>query len=375
MSRLSHSTLVTRLCRRTVRKGYAFPVLPLMNGEATPRKRGTASTISPGLTERHSLSALCGGKAAVQSGSTVGVVHTACWTHTLTQVVLTCLLLSTFVLTARAQLVPKQGSPLYGGRPENGPVASGLPKALQDVGIDQKLNQQLPLELSFKDENGQDVKLEQYFGKRPVILSLVYYNCPMLCTQVLNGMIASFKTLQFQPGEQYEIVTVSFDSRETPALAAAKKTLYVNYLPEARRVAANNGWHFLTGDETNIKALAAAVGFRYQWDPATNQFAHASGIMVLTPEGKLAQYYYGIEYSPKDLRLGLVEASANKIGTPVDQLLLYCYHYDPATGTYGAAVLNIVRLGGILTIAGIIILVLALRQRSARQIPMTGGAV
>jgi protein SCO1/2 len=287
-----------------------------------------------------------------------------------------CLLVTAFSLPTFAQLVPKQGSPLYGGRPENGPVASGLPKALQNVGIDQKLNQQLPLDLSFKDENGQDVKLGQYFGKRPVILSLVYYNCPMLCTQVLNGMIASFKTLQFQPGEQYEIVTVSFDSRETPALAAAKKTLYVNYLPEARRAAANNGWHFLTGDETNIKALAAAVGFRYQWDPATNQFAHASGIMVLTPEGKLAQYYYGIEYSPRDLRLGLVEASANKIGSPVDQLLLYCYHYDPATGTYGAAVLNIVRLGGILTVAAIIILLLALRRRSARHIPVTaGGAV
>jgi len=205
---------------------------------------------------------------------------------------------------------------------------------------------------------------------------LVYYNCPMLCTQVLNGMIASFKTLEFQPGEQYEIVTVSFDPRETPALAEAKKNLYVNYLPVSRRAAANSGWHFLTGDEANIKALAAAVGFRYYWDEATNQFAHASGIMVLTPEGKLAQYYYGIEYSPRDLRLGLVEASANRIGTRVDQLLLYCYHYDPATGTYGAAVLNMVRLGGVLTIVGIIILLLALRRRNHGQVTLpAGGAV
>ncbi|MCU1267089.1 MAG: hypothetical protein JWM21_3407 [Acidobacteria bacterium] len=287
-----------------------------------------------------------------------------------------CLLLTAFCLPALGQLVPKQGSPLYGGRPENGPVATGLPKALQDVGIDQKLNQQLPLDLNFKDESGQPVKLAQYFGKRPVVLSLVYYSCPMLCTQVLNGMIASFKTLEFQPGEQYEVVTVSFDSRETPALAAAKKNLYVNYLPEKRRAAATNGWHFLTGDEANIKALTAAVGFRYHWDEATNQFAHASGIMVLTPEGKLAQYYYGIEYSPRDLRLGLVEASANRIGTPVDQLLLYCYHYDPATGTYGAAVMNVVRLGGVLTIVGIIILLLALRRRSAMQVTArAGGAV
>jgi protein SCO1/2 len=284
-----------------------------------------------------------------------------------------CLLLTAFCLPAAAQLVPKQDSPLYGGRPENGPVATGLPKALQNVGIDQKLNQQLPLDLTFRDENGQVVELGQYFGKRPVVLSLVYYSCPMLCTQVLNGMIASFKTLEFQPGEQYEIVTVSFDPRETPALAAAKKTMYVNYLPEARRAAASRGWHFLTGDEANIKALTSAVGFRYQWDQVTNQFAHASGIMVLTPEGKLAQYYYGIEYSPRDLRLGLVEASANKIGTPVDQLLLYCYHYDPVTGTYGAAVLKMVRLGGLLTVLGIIILLFALRWRNAAHVNLPAG--
>jgi protein SCO1/2 len=298
-----------------------------------------------------------------------------CGATTAIYAVVTIFLLLILSVAARAQLVPKQGSPLYGGRPENGPVATGLPKALQDVGIDQKLNQQLPLDLNFKDENGQPVKLGQYFGKRPVILSLVYYSCPMLCTQVLNGMIASFKTLEFQPGDQYEIITVSFDSRETPALAAAKKQLYVNYLPEKRRAAATNGWHFLTGDEANIKALAAAVGFRYHWDEATNQFAHASGIMVLTPEGKLAQYYYGIEYSPRDLRLGLVEASANRIGTPVDQLLLYCYHYDPATGTYGAAVLNMVRLGGVLTIVGIVILLLALRRRGSRQVTVPAGGV
>jgi protein SCO1/2 len=292
------------------------------------------------------------------------------------QMLLTCCCLLLFTSPAFAQMVPRQNSPLYGGRPENGPVASGLPKALQNVGIDQKLNEQLPLDLMLRDENGQSVTLGQYFGKRPVVLSLVYYNCPMLCTQVLNGMISSFKALSFLPGQDYEVVTVSFDSRETPALAAAKKTVYVNYLPEAKRAAAVNGWHFLTGDEAAIKRLTDAVGFRYQWDEATNQFAHASGIMVLTPEGRLAQYYYGIEYSAKDLRLGLVEASAHKIGTPVDQLLLYCYHYDPATGSYQARVLNLVRLAGVLTIIGIIVLILVLRRRGNQrvQVPVGGAA-
>jgi len=285
-----------------------------------------------------------------------------------------CLFL--FISVTSAQMVPRQNSPLYGGRPENGPVASGLPKALQNVGIDQKLNQQVPLDIVLRNEAGEPVTLGQYFGKRPVVLSLVYYNCPMLCTQVLNGMIASFKTLSFLPGQDYEVVTVSFDSRETPQLAAAKKNVYVNYMPGAKRAAAVNGWHFLTGDEAAIKRLTDAVGFRYQWDQATNQFAHASGIMVLTPEGRLAQYYYGIEYSAKDLRLGLVEASANKIGSPVDQLLLYCYHYDPATGSYQARVLNLVRAAGVITIVAIIVLILVLRRRSAHrvQLPVGGAA-
>src|SRR4051812_6143097 len=269
--------------------------------------------------------------------------------------ILTCLLVT---ISAAAQMVPKPDAPLYGARSQSGPVATGLPKALQNVGIDQKLNQQVPLDLTFRDETGNTVTLGQFFGKRPVVLSLVYYNCPMLCTQVLNGMVGSFRTLAFQPGQDYEIVTVSFDSRETPALAAAKKDLYVHYLPAEKRANATQGWHFLTGDETNIKRLTEAVGFRYQWDDATNQFAHASGIMVLTPGGKLAQYYYGIEYSAKDLRLGLVEASQNRIGSVVDQLLLYCYHYEPASGSYQAAVMNIVRVAGVLTIIGIVLLIL-----------------
>jgi len=258
------------------------------------------------------------------------------------------------LLTVNAQMSgPGPSSPLYGARPETGKVSTGLPPALQKVGIDQRLNEQFPLDAVFKDESGNEVRLAEYFDKRPVVLSLVYYSCPMLCNQVLNGMAGTFKGLAFNPGEEFEVVTISFDSRETPALAAAKKKTYVEYLPAARRPTIEKGWHFLTGDEANIRRVTEAVGFRYNFDAATNQFAHASGIMVLTPEGKIARYFYGIEYSPKDLRLGLVEASANKIGSPVDQLLLYCYHYDPATGRYGAVVMNMMRVGGVITVVAL----------------------
>ena len=260
-----------------------------------------------------------------------------------------CLLLSAFCVLAHAQSLPQPSSPLYGARTESSSAPSGLPKALREVGIEQHLNEQLPLDLVFRDESGQAVKLGQYFGKRPVVLSLVYYNCPMLCTQVLNGMNTAFRVMKFTPGTEYDVVTVSFDPRETPQLAAEKRSLYVNSLPEGKRASAMQGWHFLTGDEQSIKRLAAAVGFRYYWDDSTNQFAHASGIMIATPEGKLSQYYYGIEYSARDLRLGLIEASANKIGSRVDQLLLFCYHYDPATGKYGV-VMKTMRIAGVVTV-------------------------
>ncbi len=266
------------------------------------------------------------------------------------------------LLTAFAQPgVPQPNSPLYGARPVPGQVATGLPKVLNNVGIDQKLNEQIPFDAVFKDEQGSEVKLGGFFGKRPVVLSLVYYSCPMLCTQVLNGMLSAFRQVSFNIGDQYEVVTVSFDPRETPELAAAKKQTYVKGY---NRAGAEASWHFLTGDEANIKRLTNAVGFRYVWDQQTNQFAHASGIMVLTPEGKLARYFYGIDYPPRDLRLGLVEASQNKIGTPVDALMLYCYHYDPATGKYGAVVMNIMRLAGGVTVVLIVGLLLVLRRRS-----------
>jgi protein SCO1/2 len=275
--------------------------------------------------------------------------------------------------TAHCQLVPQGNSPLYSSRPYEARAPSGLPKALNGVGIDQKLNDQLPLDLAFRDESGKDVKLGDYFGKKPVVLSLVYYQCPMLCNQVMNGMVTAFKVMNFQPGQDFEVVTVSFDPRETSTLAAAKKNTYVNYLPEARRANAASGWHFLTGDEATIKRLTEAVGFRYHWDEATNQFAHASAIFVTTPQGKLARYFYGIEYAPRDLRLGLIEAADNKIGTPVDQLLLYCYHYDPATGKYGAAVMNLMRLGGIVTLIAIVGMFLVMRRRTQARVDLQAG--
>ena len=273
------------------------------------------------------------------------------------------------VLSAPAFAQPGQpgpSSPLYGARPEIGVSSSGLPKALKEVSFDQKLNAQLPLDLEFRNENGETVKLGDYFGKKPVVLSLVYYECPMLCTQVLNGMVSAFRVLSFKPGQEFDVITVSFDPREKPPLAAAKKKTYIGYLPEAKRGSAENGWHFLTGDPESIKRLTETVGFRYHFDETTNQFAHASAIMVATPQGKLARYLYGIEYAPKDLRLSLIEASENKIGSPVDQLLLYCYHYDPATGKYGAVVMNMVRVGGIATLILMMAGFFVLRRRAAR---------
>lgn len=268
--------------------------------------------------------------------------------------------------------VPMPSSPLYGARPETGPVASGLPAPLKQVGIDQKLNGQVPLDAVFKDEQGREVRLGEYFKGKPVVISLVYYSCPMLCNQVLNGMLSSFRRVTLNVGEQYEVVTVSFDPRETPQLAGAKKQTYVKAY---NRPSAEVGWHFLTGDEANIKRLTDAVGFRYTWDEPTKQFAHASGIMVATPEGKLARYFYGVEYSPRDLRLGLVEASQNQIGSAVDTLMLYCFHYDPATGKYGAVVMNIVKVGGVLMIAAMAGLLFVLIKIGARsQLPVTSAA-
>ena len=289
------------------------------------------------------------------------------------QVALACLLLLSACLVALGQPgVPQPNSPLYGGGLNPGQTATGLPPALKKVGIDQRLNDQLPLDAVFKDEHGSEVRLGQFFNGKPVVLSLVYYTCPMLCNQVLNGMLGSFRQMSFNAGEQFEVVTVSFDTKETPQLAAAKKQTYI---AGYNRPSGATGWHFLTGDDANIRRLTDAVGFRYTWDEQTGQFAHASGIMVATPEGKLARYFYGIDYPPKDLRLALVEASANKIGTPVDALMLYCYHYDPSTGKYGVVIMNVVRLAGVITIILIAGLLLLLRRIGRRRMIVSQAQV
>jgi len=224
-------------------------------------------------------------------------------------------------------------------------AASILPPGLRDVSLEQRLNQQVPLSLAFRDDSGRQMPLSSYFGAKPVILVLVYYQCPMLCTQILNGLVISLRGMSLQSGRDFEVVAVSIDPTETSELAARKKAEYLR-----RYAKSSTGWHFLTGAEPQIKELAQAVGFRYAYDPRTKQYAHASAIMVLTPAGRLSKYFYGIEYAPRDLRLGLVEASENKIGSPVDQILLYCYHYDPSTGKYTAIVMNIVRLAGVVTL-------------------------
>ena len=277
-----------------------------------------------------------------------------------------CLLLVACCAPALAQSRIYNGTaPLYSPRPELGATESGLPKALREVKIEQRLNEQLPLDLQFKDETGRTVQLREYFNRsKPIVLSLVFYKCPMLCNQILTGLLASLRAQSFNVGREFEVLTVSFDPRETPEMAAEKK---LDYVGRYNRPGADKGWHFLTGDEESIRRLTEAVGFHYNYDEKTNQFAHASGIMVLTPEGKLSRYFYGIEYFPKDLRLGLVEASDNKIGSVVDQLLLYCYHYDPATGRYGPIVMNIMRLGGLVTLVGIGALILILKRRGSKS--------
>lgn len=251
-------------------------------------------------------------------------------------------------------------------------TAGVKPELLRDVGLDQKLGESIPLDLTFRDEHGQTVTLRHFFGQRPVILSLVYYECPMLCTEVLNGLLRSAKELPLEIGKDFTIVTVSIDPAERPILANVKHELYTGLYG---RPGAPQGWHFLTGDEPQIKALAQAVGFRYAYDSASGQFAHPSGIMVLTPQGKLARYFYGISYPSRDLRLGLVEASQEKIGSPIDQILLYCYHYDATTGKYGLLIARVIQAAGALTVLllGFAIAILFRRERYAQPSGMHQG--
>ena len=256
-----------------------------------------------------------------------------------------------------AQKTEHYNSPLYAPKtydPTQTGTSNGLPTALQSVGIEQKLNGQLPLDSEFKDENGQIVKLGDYFGKgRPVVLALVYYECPMLCNEVLNGLTGSLKGIAFDAGKEFDVVAISFDARENdkPELTKNKKASYLNRY--GRGSGAENGWHFLTGTQSEIDKVTEAVGFNYEFDEKSNQFAHAGGIMVATPAGKLSRYLYGIDYSPKDLKFSLMDSAQNKIGNPVEQLYLYCFHYDPSSGKYGLAILSVLRLLSVATLLAI----------------------
>jgi protein SCO1/2 len=264
------------------------------------------------------------------------------------------IILSVFV-SVQAQKTEHYNSPLYSPKTydPNQTSSNGLPPALQEVGIEQRLGEQLPLETEFRDEDGKVVKLGDYFGKeKPVILALVYYECPMLCNQVLNGLTGSLKGISFDAGKEFDVVAISFDARENekPGLAKNKK---VSYMERYGRAGAEKGWHFLTGDQAAIDKVTNAVGFRYEWDERSNQFAHGSAIMVATPEGKLSRYLYGIDYAPKDLKFSLMDSAESKIGNPVEQLSLYCYHYDPSTGKYGLAILSVMRIFAVITMIGL----------------------
>jgi protein SCO1/2 len=249
----------------------------------------------------------------------------------------------------------------------NGVAAeTGLPPILRDVGFDQRLGAQVPLDLPFRDETGSTVTLRQYLGDKPVLLVPAYYECPMLCTLVLNGVVSALRALPFDIGREFRVVTVSFHPTETSELAAAKKA---NYLREYRRPGADAGWHFLVGDDSSIRPLLASIGFRYAWDEAAKQYAHASGIVVLTPAGRVSHYFYGVEFPPRDLRLAFVEASKERIGSVVDQLLLFCFHYDPATGRYSRVALNAVRVGGVLTMLALGAFVFVMLRRDRAQRP------
>jgi len=266
----------------------------------------------------------------------------------------------------RAQAVPGNA----------GPAASAMPAVLQDVGFSPPLNGPMPLDLLFRDETGRSVRLREYFGQKPIVLAFVYYRCPMLCDQVEQGVVGVLRMLSFNPGRDYEVVFVSFDSRETPEMAAEKKK---KALAHFRRPEADSGWHFLTGSRESVEAATKAANFRFSFDAKNNLFAHASGVLLLTPDGRISRYFYGVEYPGRDMRLGLVDASAGKIGTPMDHVLLFCYHYDPTAATYSASILRIIRLAGVLTILCLVGGILISRRRetlaAARNLsrPLAGG--
>ena len=277
-------------------------------------------------------------------------------THTRKMLSAAVLLLLAASQSLRAQSVPSSV----------GQTAANMPPALRNVGFEPPLNGHVPLDVPFLDETSKSVQLRDYFGHgRPVVLALVYYGCPMLCNQVEQGVVGALRMLSFTPGRDYDVVFISFDPRESPDMAAEKKK---DVLGHFNRPATAGGWHFLTGQQDSIDTVAKAVNFRYNFNAKSNLFAHASGIMILTPDGRISRYFYGIEFPGRDMRLGLVDASAGKIGTPIDHVLLFCYQYDPSSATYSASILKIVRLAGILTVFGIVIAILVFRRRETASL-------
>ena len=274
-----------------------------------------------------------------------------------------CIAFSTVALNAQMATGPATA----GYKQEPGLISTALPQALREIGFDQNIDRRVPLDTAFRDEAGATVQLGDYFGKKPVVLVFAYFDCPMLCTQVINGLSSALGVISLTPGQDFEIVTVSFNPHDTPASATAKKAVY---LERYKRAGAAEGWHFLTGDQPSIDRLTKAAGFRYAWDADTKQYAHPSGVIVLTPDGRLSRYLFGIEYGPRDLRLAIVEASEGKVGTPVDTLLLYCYHYDPMTGRYGFVIMRAIRMAGAATVLalGAFIFVMVRREREPRNL-------
>jgi len=272
---------------------------------------------------------------------------------------ITLLVLSAPVPSARAKFMTGSPAPEFKQNPQT--------ELLKEIDLEQKLNRQIPLNLPFRDAGGKAVTLGDYFGEKPVVLTLVYYECPMLCNMVLNGFTRALRAIPFDVGEEFDVLTVSFSPEETPEQAAAKRA---HYLEQYGRASASDGWHYLVGESAAIERLTEAVGFRYRYDQASEQYAHTTGIMVLTPEGKLARYFYGVEFPPKDLRLSVVEAAERKIGTPVDKVLLWCFHYDPVAGKYGFAIVNALRVMGVLTLGalgGFVVVMLRRDRREARS--------
>ena len=275
-----------------------------------------------------------------------------------------CVLHAAFCMTGISLSAQQQpGMPGSMGM-TGGIVASNVPPRFQEVTFSQRLGERLPLDARFTDEEGRPVTLGDYFGKKPIVLAFVYYQCPMLCPLVMNGISSALKVVPFTAGNEFDVVLISFDARDTPEAANAKKRAHLQHwaTPETA-----NGWHFLTGEEAEIRRVTSAAGFTFEWDESSQQFAHVSGLLVATPDGRLSRYFYGVEYSPKDLRLALVDSGQGRLGSVVDELLLYCFHYDPANGRYGAVFMNIMRLGGVLTVGLVAGFIVLMRLRESRQ--------